>query len=977
MCFKIRLTVFSCLIVSASFAQVSFEQITGPPPESQFIHKFERFSEGDAQFGDLNGDGAIDLIMTGLDYNFNPSTYLYLSDGTGRFTLSTTNSFPGLAYASLALSNVDGDSDLDIFMSGYDFSFSPVTKLFVNDGNGNFTESVTSTFIGLGNSNMALADVDGDLDNDLIIIGEDISGIANTALYLNNGVGVFSQDLSAPFDSVTAGDVKIFAFDENADQYVVLSGTNPKNVKTTRLYKNDGFGAFTEVLSVAFDGLSEASVAVGDVDDDLDIDLIFAGQNAANEFVTKLYLNDGIDDFELDITSNFIGVNNGMIELVDLDADNDLDLFVTGNSAGFQRIATYYENDGVGEFAENNSTQFNKVSLSAITTADIEGDGDIDLVLIGENEAGAHSSSLYQNNGVGEFVLSTSTPFDGVYSGAIVSADVDGDLDEDVLIAGTNGNGESITSLYLNNGFGGYSFDSSGIAVFGFGQAEFADVDGDLDYDLIINGADVNDDAKTTLYINDGFGGFDSVPTIFENLKSSTVEFGDVDGDNDLDVLLTGRNNDLAERISKLYLNDSLGNFTEVAGTPFLPVYQSKTVMGDIDGDEDLDIIISGSNSFFPPVATINMYINDGSGNYSNAGSIPFDPQTSGQLKLVDLDGDLDLDFIQIGSRGDRDYHSNVFINDGFGDFSPLTVPFVPLTAGDIGVSDFNEDGFLDVIITGYDSLDRANTKLYLTNGALNYVEHNSFEVDQLWASSIRVLDIDNDQDDDIIISGYDDFDEPQARIFRNTSCFLSSGSINVKTCFEYISPSGEKWTSSGTYLDTLVGANSKGCDSVVTVDLIIDTVDVTVSVFGSEITAEATAAAFQWLDCDAGFAEISGETGNVYAATGNGNFAVEVFQNGCVDTSLCEVINIVGATEGIQLETNFYPNPVLDDLTISNPFVQQGIFSIRNAEGVVLFTKTLAINESVLIPWSYGEGFFTVSFESGTNFQVAKLVKY
>jgi hypothetical protein len=83
-------------------------------------------------------------------------------------------------------------------------------------------------------------------------------------------------------------------------------------------------------------------------------------------------------------------------------------------------------------------------------------------------------------------------------------------------------------------------------------------------------------------------------------------------------------------------------------------------------------------------------------------------------------------------------------------------------------------------------------------------------------------------------------------------------------------------------------------------------------------LTANATGATFQWLDCDNNFAVIAGETNQVFAPTVNGNYAVEVTQNNCTDTSTCEVVNNVDITEYVfDSGMTVYPNPTSGELSI------------------------------------------------------------
>jgi hypothetical protein len=135
--------------------------------------------------------------------------------------------------------------------------------------------------------------------------------------------------------------------------------------------------------------------------------------------------------------------------------------------------------------------------------------------------------------------------------------------------------------------------------------------------------------------------------------------------------------------------------------------------------------------------------------------------------------------------------------------------------------------------------------------------------------------------------------------------------SITVNACVDYISPSGNNvWNASGTYTDTI--PNAAGCDSVITVDLTIVEVDVTLGLSGGTLMANAINAYFQWVDCDNNFAPIPGAVNQSYTPYVVGNYACIVTQYGCTDTSICVPITTVGQ-EVWEAGSRplLYPNPM------------------------------------------------------------------
>jgi hypothetical protein len=172
--------------------------------------------------------------------------------------------------------------------------------------------------------------------------------------------------------------------------------------------------------------------------------------------------------------------------------------------------------------------------------------------------------------------------------------------------------------------------------------------------------------------------------------------------------------------------------------------------------------------------------------------------------------------------------------------------------------------------------------------------------------------------------------------------CKNTTETITRTACYSYVSPSNKyTYTKSGTYYDTIPNAN--GCDSVITINLTINAADISVTNSSPTLTANATEASFKWLDCDNNFTEINNATNQSFLATSNGNYAVEVTQNGCIDTSQC--INVSNAqilenTFGNQLR--LFPNPSKDEVNIDlGTHYDEVVVIVRNALGQEVMRKS------------------------------------
>ncbi|GGE38231.1 hypothetical protein GCM10010832_18110 [Psychroflexus planctonicus] len=368
----------------------------------------------------------------------------------------------------------------------------------------------------------------------------------------------FEEVLGTPFDGVVFSSIAFADIDGDGDQDVLITGKNANNQNIAKLYTNNGSGGYTEVTGTPFDGVQRGSIAFTDIDGDIDQDVLITGLDESNQRIAKLYTNDGSGGYTEVSGTPFEGVSNGSIAFVDIDGDSDQDVLITGQKANSQDIAKLYTNDGSGGYTEVTGTPFEGVSNGSIAFTDIDGDIDQDLLITGLTNNGP-IAKLYTNNGSGGFTELTGTPFDSVWFSSIAFADIDGDIDQDLLITGITINQtiQPIAKLYTNDSSGGYT-EVSGTPFEGVsnGSIAFVDIDGDSDQDVLITGVDASNQRITKLYTNDGSGGYtEMMETPFDGVIFSSIAFADIDGDGDHDVLITGEN--ASEYSAKVYRNTS------------------------------------------------------------------------------------------------------------------------------------------------------------------------------------------------------------------------------------------------------------------------------------------------------------------------------------------------------------------------------------------------------------------------------------
>jgi MYXO-CTERM domain-containing protein len=317
----------------------------------------------------------------------------------------------------------------------------------------------------------------------------------------------------------------------------------PGNAQDLEIFANNGSGMLNGISAAAVGGFTgrNRQVAIGDVDGDGDNDM-YVPDGAGNP--DALFINDGTGVFTDEIATRLPGAasNAGAVRFGDLDGDGDLDLVIADGygSSGNPETLHFYENDGTGVFSEIVGAAPGNAAgtdIDDIDIADFDRDFDLDVFI------NPHSGnpSLWLNDGTGMF---SSSPVPAVGGGSQFHynpgvCDVDNDGDLDILIDNTGGG--YTEQLLLNDGAGGFT-DASGQITGNSGADDngvmCADIDNDGDFDAVVinvGGASSN----LRLFDNDGAGNFTAVPGVFPSLGCALwAEFGDLSNDGRLDVVV-------------------------------------------------------------------------------------------------------------------------------------------------------------------------------------------------------------------------------------------------------------------------------------------------------------------------------------------------------------------------------------------------------------------------------------------------------
>ena len=458
-----------------------------------------------------------------------------------------------------------------------------------------------------------------------------------------------------------------------------------------------------------FQAGDDGSVATVFANGDSLPDVIAVGENPDGTVFAVLYINQGNGQFSSTDQSDFggedkvfVGVDDAWIAVADIDADGDEDILIVGDpdrdegAAGAARdnaSAILYLNDGNGSFTRDVRSDYGDFTADAQVTSatngeafvgvenawaeffDTDGDGDLDLLTSGKaTPSGAPYGTLlmYVNNG-GSFELSAEQSFlpqtnradsqtelsrtdssgfvGGMIDSSFATADIDGDGDLDLIVPGytafktdsSEGNQEESLIIYRNvtSTPGAPTFELDAQSSVGSGLMRSA---------LRLSAQDT-----------------DLRPV---SRQRSTVLTGDVDGDGYVDLFITGVSYD--EHSASLYLNDGTGKFELSAQSSdednevFDPLYDSASLMFDVDLDGDLDILTMGREPDIDDEEengrAAHAYLNDGNGTFARS-SLGILPLEDGTFVAVDLDADGDLDIVQMGEQTELRYRTAVYWN--------------------------------------------------------------------------------------------------------------------------------------------------------------------------------------------------------------------------------------------------------------------------------------------------------------------------
>lgn len=684
---------------------------------------------------DIDGDGDTDLILaSNEDSSFSWFDNSFDASGNLQFDRQYLDRYD-VDLTSTAAGDIDGDGDVDLLLATHG---PEAVNLYLNQGGGGFVKAQVAAFAG-GADDIHLADINSDGDMDIVAVGEQVGSIF---WYENDGNSPpnFTEHTIA---SIT-GIVSVFVNDMNNDGTLDILYASTSN-NTIGWYINDGATQPNFIdEEVDINANDVFSIVSADMNGDGWQDIVTSMGGSMNQVF--VYESDGavLPGFVARVVDTITGLPS-QANIADVDGDGDFDILAGPYDFGGGEEVSWYENDGTS------SPAFVKHGLSGATRGikniiaeDLNGDGDVEIIAGSET---LDKITWYDTSHIRSVALESSAQ-----SIPNPASDTDGDT----------------VRFNLGNTLDESSFVMDGVVPgeISFTAPLFAnpqDSNSDRVYKAVLEASDgaavMRRKVTVTVYENDlddDNDGVDDLSDVFpldpdEQMNTDGDALGNnADTDDDEDGVL-----DINDSAPLDVANNTVPQWDSAADSAIQNIISSSAggafdvEIADLDGDGDLDAV-----AVLFDAGRIEWYENDGASVPGFAVNTLADHFNVRSVSVGDIDGDTNLDVV-IGAEGENPVAW--YRNNGAADPTFALNPIAGAGPGsfDVLVADLDQDGDRDVIVaTGTDG---NALEFYENDGAVvpNFTR-TTIATDLSGAASLSVVDINGDANLDVVVAARD-----------------------------------------------------------------------------------------------------------------------------------------------------------------------------------------------------------------------------
>jgi len=555
----------------------------------------------------------------------------------------------------------------------------------------------------------------------------------------------------------------------------------------------------------------------------------------------------------------------------------------------------------------------------------------------------------------------------GLYESYAEWGDYNNDGFADLLLTGTLNGEYYYTLLYENINGTGFTEKFRDFRRSQYMKATWIDFNSDNKLDIFIFHYNFTD-TLNLLYQNNGDGSFTKLTDfVYGRRAEADAAWTDFDNDGDIDMLAAGYNE--AKQVD--FFENINGKLTRQSAAQFPYSYSGAVAHADYNNDGKTDVLINGYDG---KTRIIKLFKNEGSNYFAEQSGTVFNSLNAGNSSWADCNNDGYLDLLINGGNNTGSF-CELYLNNGDGTFSKKGDLNIKGTYyGNSGWLDYNNDGEMDIVITGYNTIDRwMFLHFYAGDGKGNFTRETGIQMPGVNTGHISWADIDNDTDLDFVITGYD-------------------GGARISKI--YINQSTNKNTAPYKPLNPVITETAEGMllswEAATDIETNPQALTYNITVSDSSGNFADTYHFSPMADLLTG-KRLVVEPGNVFLnktftikklPKGNYRFMVQAIDNSYAggEFAVSDLYQYNGYT-GLNIKDSFdiafYPNPVKDFLIVES--LQYAIIiELFNIHGQLMHTETMYTTKTKIHVASWPNGIYLLRYKSPNGkYRTQKVLKY